>query len=732
MNKSSAHTGLQSARTAFRCLLALCCVGISLSAQATDNALESIDAIAAGGNQVTLRLKLAHSAPVPSVFTVDQPARLSIDLPDTRLDTASHYQEIDQGPVHAVATATSKQRTRVVIELTAMVPYDIKRQGNEMLVRLGGEMPATHTTSTQPSRPDAGAGADSRSAGPASNPNDGPATAVKNIDFRRSEKGAGRIDIKLNGSNARVNVTKKNGKVIAELPGVTLPQRLEKRLVVTDFATPVKTIDALSRNGATRIVVTPTRNTPYQQIAYQTGQDFYIELQPLTKAETAEEQKKPHFKGKKISLSFQNVSIRKILQIIADVANVNMVISDSVTGKMALRLQDVPWDQALDIIMKAKGLGMQRNDNVITVAPLSEIAARDKAEQAAQQATSNLAPLHSEIIQINYARASEIANVIRGDSGSGSGNAATAHNGSPNGNGPASDGMSLLSQRGHITVDKRTNSLLINDTQEHLDNIRHVINRLDIPVRQVQIQSRIVVANRDFTRNLGVSQTGVDNSKLNNAITNGFDAHNSGYSITLPATSPTSMLATSIITDTFSLNLKLSAMESENRGEIISSPRVITGDGEKANIEQGREIPYQQGSQGSNAGVSVQFKKAVLSLNVTPKITPNDKVQMNLKVTQDSVGAYVPTQGGGSVPSIDTRSLTTQVLVNDGDTVVLGGIFEQTNTHQVDGVPLLKDIPLIGALFRNTSRDRKNRELLIFVTPKILKEDLALDQQASR
>ncbi|HET7314872.1 type IV pilus secretin PilQ, partial [Salinisphaera sp.] len=411
-------------------------------------------------------------------------------------------------------------------------------------------------------------------------------------------------------------------------------------------------------------------------------------------------------------------------------------VSDSVSGTVALQLDDVPWDQALDIILNSKSLGMTRNNNVITVAPLAEIANRQRAKAAARAASIELAPLHSEIIQINYARAADIAQILKSNTATSPSSRSIAVPGTPApaNIGGSDDTPSLLSPRGHVTVDDRTNSLLVTDTREKLDQVRSLINQLDIPVRQVLIQSRIVIANRDFTRNLGVSQTGVDNSRLNNALdaqnsgslSSAYNANNGGYSVSLPATNATSLLSTSIITDTFSLNLELSAMESENNGEIISSPRIITADGQEANIEQGREIPYQSGTSGSDQGTSIEFKKAVLSLNVTPKITPNKKVIMNLNVTQDSVGDYVPTAEGGSVPSIDTRSLTTQVLVDNGDTVVLGGIFEQTNRDATDGVPYISKIPLLGALFRGHSRQRDKQELLIFVTPRILDNNLTV------
>ena len=687
-------------------VLALLLAGVT-SAHAATNTLTAIDATAASNSEVNIRLTLAGAAPVPSVFTVNEPARLSIDLPGADLGVAERYQRIDEGPVQAIALAAGENRTRVVVELDSMTDYRINRQGNEIIIGIGGsaiaqsesQAPVTQASvrPATPVRPMTDSDYQAQTASVR-----GP--QVRDIDFRRGENGSGRIEILLDGVNSAVDVSERDGQVIANLPGVSLPTALERRLDVLDFATPVKTIDALGRDGGTRLVVTPVAGADFEQIAYQTGDRFYIELQPLTASEQAErEEAEPRYTGERISLSFQNIDVRAVLQIIADVADVNMVVSDSVTGNMALRLEDVPWDQALDIIMQSKGLGMRRENNVITVAPLAEIAAREQAELAAQQATINLAPLRSEIIQINYARAGELAALLRSTTGE----------------------LSLLSARGQVTVDERTNSLLVNETREKLDEIRRVINRLDIPVRQVLIESRIVVANREFSRNLGVSSSGTDNAAFESS-TDGNYLANTGYTINLPVTNPAGTISTSIIGDTFNLDLALSALESENRGEIISAPRVITANAKEAKIEQGVEIPYLEAA--SSGAATVEFKEAVLGLTVTPQITPDERVIMDLYVTQDTQGDTINVQGGGSVPSINTRSLTTQVLVDNGETVVLGGIYEQENRDVSDRVPILSEIPLLGVLFRGTQRQRDKRELLLFVTPKILKDTLSLQR----
>lgn len=673
--------------------LALLCALSASMAHAQSNRLQSVETVAAGNNRIALVLTLANAAPVPSVFTVNDPARLSIDLPDTALAVDQRRQRIEQGPVQAVSMAASGSRTRVVVELDTMVHYDIRRQGKEIRVRIGDPVPTTQSTSPSSSAARTQSRPDKSSAG--------PARSVRDIDFRRSEQGAGRIAITLDGTNARADVSREGGAIVAQLSDVTLPERLQKRLDVLDFATPVKTIDALARKGGTRIVITPTDDSEFEQIAYQTGDKFFVELQPLSPAERSRrESEQPSYDGERISLSFQNIDVRAVLQIIADVADVNMVVSDSVSGNMALRLEDVPWDQALDIILNAKGLGMRRQNNVITVAPLAEIASREQAQLAAEKATTNLAPLQSEIFQINYAQASDMANLLRSGSGE----------------------LSLLSERGQVTVDTRTNSLLVNETREKLGEIKRLINRLDIPVRQVLIESRIVVANREFSRSLGVTQGVTDNAAIESP-SGGNYLVDSGYTINLPAANPAGTFSTSIIGDTFNLNLALSALESENRGEIISSPRVITASAKEAKIEQGVEIPYLEAA--SSGAATVQFKDAVLSLTVTPQITPDERVIMDLFVTQDTQGETVNVQGGGAVPSINTRSLTTQVLVDDGETVVLGGIYEQESRDVANRVPILGELPLIGALFRGTQKQRDKRELLLFITPRILRETLS-------
>lgn len=529
----------------------------------------------------------------------------------------------------------------------------------------------------------------------------GLTATLEHIDFQRTGPDTGELSLRLDHPDSQLQIKKQGRRLVIRLVHTRPGSKVARILDVSDFATPVETLQTRRRGTDTYLTLQGQQKFAYS--TRQEGRRHLVTISPVTEA-TAEhtEQTTRQPAAKRISLSFQDIPTPRALQILADFAEVNMVVADNVDGSLALKLRDVPWDQALEIMLDSQGLGMTRNGDVIMVAPLEEIIAQQRQRELARMTSVEYAPLHSRILQINYSRAQDMADVLKTQARQARQEGQADETGSP----------SLLSARGHVTVDKRTNSLLITDTREKLAEIQRLIRRLDIPIRQVLIKSRIVVAKREFSRNLGVSQELVGQS----------GSHSGGYSIRLPAANATSVLGTSIISDTLNLNLQLSAMEADNKGEIISSPRLITADGQLASIEQGQEIPYQQGTRGSNRGTSIEFKKAVLSLEVTPQITPDGHVIMALRVTQDSIGQYVPTAEGGVVPSIDTRSLDTRVLVNDGDTVVLGGIFEENQSHEEQRVPILGHIPLLGTLFSGTSRQRGKKELLIFVTPEILEQ----------
>jgi len=693
-------------------LLALAvCTALPAQAQAqATRELKAVDFAALDGDRVQITLTLSGPAPQPSVFAIDKPARLSVDLPDTHLALAERYRKVSVGQVRSIAAVEAQGRTRLVVELVQPTPYNITVDGNKIIVDLAGNaaanpVQANASISQQP-----------------------PAATINKIDFRRGEKGEGRVLVSLSDPRAVVDVHEEGGKIVARFKNTALPERLSKRLDVLDFATPVKYIDAQRDGVDTRIVVTPGSGGEFEQVAYQAGDQFVLELQPLSQEKVAErEREQPTFTGERISLSFQSVDIRSLLQIIADVAGTNMIVSDSVNGQIAMRLQNVPWDQALDIILRTKGLGLRRQGNVMLVAPVEEIAARERGEAEAERQKVQLAPLHSEIIQINYAKATELGTIIKNKSNS------------------------ILSDRGSVTIDDRTNSLLLLETRDKIAEIRALVQRLDVPVRQVLIESRIVVANDSFEKDLG-TQFGVafvgnvNNSFLtaggnntqtdstvssllsNNNGTVTVPAPGGNYNVNLPAPASSGTpgsIALSLLAKNTLVDLELSALQTEGKGEVVSTPRVITANSKPAVIKQGVEIPYQAST--SSGATSISFKDAVLSLNVTPQITPDGRVIMDVAVHDDSVGANISTGTGGSTPSIDTREVDTQVLVDNGQTVVLGGIYQDTTSLAISKIPMLGDIPILGYLFRNTQVINDKTELLVFITPKILTEGLKVE-----
>jgi type IV pilus assembly protein PilQ len=666
--------------------------------------LNALDVSSTEGGAVRITMTLSSAAPEPVVFSVDKPARVSLDLADTKLAVPERFKRVGAGRVRSVAVAEASGRTRVVVEMSELAPYTVRAEGNQVVLELQGGSTGVTTTSS--------------GGGPV-----GAASKILSIDFRRGEKGEGRVIVKLADPRTIVDVREEGNRVQAQFRNTDVDFELQKRLDVLDFATPVKFIDVLREGRHTSIYLTPVAGMEFEQVAYQAQDSFTIELQPVTEdEEEAAKRREQIYSGERISLSFQNIDVRALLQIIGDVSGNNVVISDGVRGELAMRLINVPWDQALDIILRTKGLGMQQQGNVMLIAPLDEIASRAKAEGEATKQKDEGAPLRSEIIQVNYAKASDMAALLKAGS------------------------KSLLSARGQVSVDARTNTLLVLETRERLGEIRNLIARLDIPVRQVLIESRIVIANDDFSKQLGArfgvngfsnlgretdfytsgsiegAQTTWDNFATNpNTIL--YDAPGSRLNVNLPVASA-GRIGFAILGSNYLVDLELSALQAEGRGEVLSTPRVVTANSTQASIEQGVEIPYQEAS--SSGATSVSFKKAVLALQVTPQITPDDRIIMDLNVKNDSRGQDV-SSGFGAIPSIDTREVTTQVLVNNGETVVLGGVYQQTQSVSVTKVPLLGDLPLLGVLFRQTNAVNNKRELLIFVTPKILGEGIRVD-----
>ena len=694
-------------------------VGLVPGARAQDaaNKLEAVDVQTLPGQQLQLTLRLSGPAPEPLSFTIDNPARISLDLPKTALALPSRRIDVRSGGLDTILAAEANGRTRLVMNLDRLLPYQTKVSGNTIVVNIGSAL-ATAAAGSADTR---AAAAPTRAGAAAS-----AAREIRSVDFRRGGEGMGRLIVNLSDPRTPINLRQQGNQIVVDFAGAAVPNRLVRRFDALDFATPVQTFDVMRSDEGARIVLSATGD--FEQLAYQSDDQYVVEIQPARKAQAAAEEK-PTYTGERLTLNFQDIETRAVLQLLADASGQNIVVSDSVSGSVTLRLQNVPWDQALDIVLRTKGLDKRRTDNVIIVAPSDELAAREKAELAARKDIQELAPLRSEYLQVNYAKAGDLAELIK------------------------SQGGTLLSPRGSVAVDARTNVLLLQDTADKLADIRRLVGTLDIPVRQVLIEARIVIVNDDFTRELGV-RAGVTGTKQNgndgvyvtsgslestdtslssalenlrngNATPYPIDvptggAANQRYNINLPVASPAGRLAFMVLGSDYIVDLELSAAQAEGRGEIISSPRVITANQREASIEQGVEIPYQESA--SSGATTIQFKKAVLSLKVTPQITPDNRIILDLNVKKDSVGAVIVGSGGVNVPSIDTREITTQVLVNDGQTVVLGGILETERRETEKKVPYLGDIPGLGILFKQKSKTNNKDELLIFVTPKILRE----------
>jgi type IV pilus assembly protein PilQ len=659
---------------------------------------------------VQINFEFDEAVPAPNSFKTADPARVALDFMGASSALESNNVDIGIGAVDSVTTAEAGGRTRAVVRLSQLVSYEVRSDGATVQVVMDapGARSAIDAPEATPETASMQGAPDAQLAG---------VNRISKVDFRRGEDGAARVILTLSNPGIPVDVHGEGEDVVVDFFSSQVPERLQRTLDVTDFATPVNRIITRQRGSNVRVVIDASGT--YEQIAYQTDGTFTIELKPITPAEQerlAEEEFR--YTGERLSLNFQDIEVRSVLQLIADFTGLNVVVSDSVGGNITLRLQNVPWDQALDIILQTKGLAKRQVGNVMWVAPAEEIAARERLELEARMAMKDLAPLESEFIRINYAKAADMALLIAG----------------------SGDGQSLLSERGSVSIDERTNTLIVRDTAANLEDIRRLVNRLDIPVRQVLIESRIVLANDDFSNELGVRFGYSRNGEIGDMVygiggkqpgdvdyggITGYEvpagSGNEGLIVDLPVTSPAGSLGLAVgRIGSYLLALELSAMESENRGDVISSPRVVTANQKEAFIKQGVEIPYQEAS--SSGATSVSFKEAVLGLTVTPQITPDDRVLLDLEVSKDSRGEE--TDAG---PAINTQSVGTQVLVDNGETVVLGGVYERTSRNDITRVPFFGELPLVGWMFRNEVNIDQNSELLIFVTPKILDEQLSLD-----
>jgi len=690
-------------------------------------ALQSINVQPLIGQQLQLTMHLSGPAPQPLSFTIDNPARISIDLPGTTLALPSRRIDVHSQGIESILAAEAKDRSRLVVELDRMIPYSMRVDGNDIVVTLGAgssDVAAAQPAAQASTTPAAASAAqpDTSAEAPA-----GP-RAISNIDFRRSADGAGRVIVNLTDPHTQINLRQVGDQIVVDFEGTELPNKFLKRYDATDFGTPVTGFDVTRSGEGTRIVISATGN--YEQLAYQTDNQYVIEVQPQRRATAVAEQPRK-YTGERLTLNFQDIDTRAVLQLLADASGQNIVVSDSVKGNVTLRLQNVPWDQALDIVLKTKGLDKRQDGNVIIVAPAEELAAREKAEFAATKDLQELEPLHSEFMQVNYAKAADIAALIKPKVTGGTGAAMNA---------------TMLSPRGSVSVDERTNTLLVHDTADRIADIRRLVATLDIPIRQVLIEARVVIVNDDFKRELGTvlgltgvtkngpgiitttgSAAGVDNilsSTLGGAsfpstIPTGTNALNR-YNVNLPTPDAGGSIAFGVLGSDYLVDLELSAAQLETRADVISAPRVVTANQKKAVILQGTEIPYQESA--SSGATTIQFEQAVLSLTVTPQITPDNRIILDLDVKDDSVGTVVVQSGGVNVPAINTQEVTNQVVVNDGQTVVLGGILETTHRDQEQKIPVLGDIPVLGNLFKQTIKTNDKDELLVFVTPKILHE----------
>jgi len=703
---------------------ALVILGIGQALAQAGNSIEGLTVSKGSSGRTVVKFTLrAPLANPPAGFAINNPPRIALDFPETGNGLGRSAQEIGDAALRSVNVVQAGNRTRVVFNLNKPQTFETQIEGNTVLVTLTEQ---------------AGLAVDTPTVSRFAEARPGEATHVlRDVDFRRGKNGEGRVVVELSDSTTGIDIRQQGKALIVDFIKTTVPRNLERRLDVGDFATPVVTVDTFSQGGNARIVIEP--KGLWEHSAYQTDNRFIVEIKPIQEDPNKLTQgTRAGYKGEKLSLNFQNVEVRAVLQVIADFTGLNIITSDTVTGSLTLRLKDIPWDQALDIIMQTKGLDMRKNGNVVLIAPREELALKEKQQLEAQQQISDLEPLQTEAFQLNYQKADAVQKLLSDKDGK------------------------FLSKRGNAVVDARTNILFVQDTSARLEEVRRLIRQIDIIVRQVVIESRIVVADDKFSRQLGVRfgmQTGFTLNKhyaggiggsLNTqpvVTTSGTtltrDARTAtpyeiasgiaspGYSdspqlnVNLPVPNPAGQVALTLINlgSGNLINLELSALEADSRGKVVSSPRVVTADNQKATIEQGTEIPYvTPGS--ANSPATVQFKKAVLRLDVTPQITPDNRIIMNVEIRKDSIGQLVNLGGGFTVPAIDTKNVTTQIAVNNGDTAVIGGIYEETVNNDVTKLPFLGDLPVLGYLFKTTNKNIEKTELLIFLTPRVVKESI--------
>ncbi|MHB2240049.1 type IV pilus secretin PilQ [Pseudomonas monsensis] len=659
--------------------------------------LKALDVAALPGDRVELKLSFDGPPPQPKGYTTESPARIAVDLPGVASQLASKNFELGSGNARTATVVEAKDRTRLIVSLTQLAPYNTRVEGNTLYVVVGQGAPVAAP------RPAAAVPRATTVAAAPAKAFVAKSRAIRGVDFQRGTAGEGNVVIDLSDPTIAPDIQEHDGKIILSFARTQLPEKLRVRLDVKDFATPVQFVNAGVSGDRTVVTVEP--GGTYEYSTFQTDNKLTVSVRPMTVDDLQKRNAdRNSYVGEKLSLNFQDIDVRSVLQLIADFTNLNLVASDTVQGGITLRLQNVPWDQALDLVLKTKGLDKRKIGNVLLVAPADEIAARERQELESQKQIAELAPLRRELLQVNYAKAADIAKLFQS----------------------VTSAEAKVDERGSITVDERTNNIIAYQTQDRLDELRRIVAQLDIPVRQVMIEARIVEANVDYDKSLGVrwggsiqnkgnwNTSGVSNGNSTTIGTPGSTSTNSPF-VDMGTVGNTSGIGIAFITDNVLLDLELTAMEKTGNGEIVSQPKVVTSDKETAKILKGTEIPYQEAS--SSGATSVSFKEASLSLEVTPQITPDNRIIMEVKVTKDEPDYLNKVQ---DVPPIKKNEVNAKVLVNDGETIVIGGVFSNTQSKVVDKVPFLGDVPYLGRLFRRDVVSEKKSELLVFLTPRIM------------
>lgn len=681
-------------RSLWQACAAVCIAGASGVSHAQENSIESISANQQGANVI---VKIAMKNPVqkpPIGFSITSPARIALDFAGTGSSLNAPMQEVGIGDVRSVNIVQAGERSRLVFNLNRPLNYATAVDGNTVIVTIDGSGGVARAVN-----------ASGIPVAQAADPGGKP--AIRDIDFRRGTAGEGRVVIDLPGNQVGVDVRQQGQNIVVDFAKTALPEMLRRRLDVGDFGTPVRTITATSQGENVRMVIEP--KGLWEHSAYQSDSQLVVEVRPLKEEPNKLSQGTQGYRGEKLSLNFQNVEVRAVLQVIADFTGLNIITSDTVAGNLTLRLKDVPWDQALDIVMQAKGLDMRKNGNVLWIAPKDELLTKEKLELEQRSQIAELEPLRTETFQLNYQKAESFKTLLDNAGG---------------------NGRSILSKRGSAVIDGRTNQLFVTDITSKVEEIRKLVQKTDIASRQVLIEARIVEANDTFSRDLGAKLGfGVQNNNLFAGGQQGVPGSGptaiGGNSVNLPASTTSGLSAGSVALTLFNtaatrfISLELQALESDGKGKILSSPRVITADQLKATIEQGTELPYQTAT--SSGATALSFRKANLKLEVIPQITPDGNVILDVDVNKDSVG-----QNTANGLAIDTKHVKTQVLIENGGTVVIGGIYIQEDRDTINKVPVLGDIPVMGNLFKSTARRNNKTELLIFLTPKVLSDKLAV------